>query len=189
MKAAGRAFDDVSTHAPTSSDAGNRGQTDTAVEVTNPGSVPLPSSSSGSSSSSDGSGASGENQVLSLARCTWEDCQAILGLTCEPVVELWRDHRAWHQTQYPRADLEKGRQKELDNIRDFGAAEEVTKSDADALAKRTGEATPDMRWVDGWRGDEVRARLVVRQFNQSKRHDIFSGTPDAWFMRFQINRC
>ena len=46
-----------------------------------------------------------------------------------------------------------------------------------------------MRWVEEWRGDEVRARLVVRQFNQAKRDDIFSGTPDAWFMRFQINRC
>ena len=77
----------------------------------------------------------------------------------------------------------------MDNIRDFGAAEEVTKQDADALAKKTGEPTPDMRWVEGWRGDEVRARLVVRQFNESKRHDLFSGTPDARFMRSQKNRC
>ena len=46
-----------------------------------------------------------------------------------------------------------------------------------------------MRCVEEWRGDEVRARLVRRQFNQAKRDDIFSGTPDAWFMRFQNNRC
>ena len=125
MKAAGRAFDVPNPQ----SDVGNHGQTDTAVEVTNPGSVPLPSSTSGSSSASDGSGLSGESQVLSLrAKCTVEDSDALIALTCEPVSELWRDHRAWNQTQHPREDLEKGRQKELDNIRDFGAAEEVTYS-------------------------------------------------------------
>ena len=43
---------------------------------------------------------------------------------------------------------EKGRQKELDNIRDFGAAEEVTHAEAVALSKKIGESTPDMRWVE-----------------------------------------
>ena len=130
-----------------------------------------------------------KNRRNLIAKCTVEDSEDLIALSCEPVSELWTDHRAWNQTQYPREDLEKGRQKELDNIRDFGAAEEVTYSEAAALAKKTGESTPDMRWVEGWRGDEVRARLVARQFSQSKRHDIFSGAPDAWFMRFQIYRC
>ena len=46
-----------------------------------------------------------------------------------------------------------------------------------------------MVWVEEYRGDEVRARLCVRQYKQEKRDDVFSGTPDSWIARFQIRRC
>ena len=49
-----------------------------------------------------------------------------------------------------------------------------------------------MIWVEEWRGDDVRARLCVREYNlgkTNKREDVFSGTPDSWYARFQIVRC
>ena len=71
MKAAGRAFEAVPP-----SDLGNKSRpADAAVEVTNPASVPLPSSASGSSSASDGSGLSGESQVLNLQNATSKKSQ------------------------------------------------------------------------------------------------------------------
>ena len=42
----------------------------------------------------------------------------------------------------------------------------------------------DMVWVEEWRGDEVRCRLVIRQFNkEGKRDDLFSATPDTFFVQ------
>ena len=66
------------------------------------------------------------------------------------------------------------------NLFDFDAVE-------DAVSAK-GEATPDMIWVEEYRGDEVRARLCVRQYKQDHRDDVFSGTPDSWIARFQIRR-
>ena len=42
-----------------------------------------------------------------------------------------------------------------------------------------------MVWVDVWRGDRVRSRLCVRQFNaQGLRDDLFAGTPDTLFIKY-----
>ena len=44
-----------------------------------------------------------------------------------------------------------------------------------------------LRWVEDWRGDEVRSRLAIRQYNGGeKRWDLFQGAPDTWMMRLQI---
>ena len=95
------------------SDVGNHGQNNAAVEIS-PESVALPSSSSsvpGSDSSSGSSGSSQTDGEQLVARCSFDDCRTLLAIACEPVSELWRDHRAWNQTNFPRDDLEKGRQK------------------------------------------------------------------------------
>ena len=42
-----------------------------------------------------------------------------------------------------------------------------------------------MVWVDEWRGDRVRSRLCVRQFNaEGLRDDLFAGTPDTLFIKY-----
>ena len=43
----------------------------------------------------------------------------------------------------------------------------------------------DMVWVDEWRGDRVRSRLCVRQFEaEGIRNDLFAGTPDTFFIQY-----
>ena len=83
--------------------------------------------------------------------------------------------------KFPYEAREKGRQKELHNLHLFDAVEDATPA--------KGEHTPDMVWVEEYRGDEVRARLCVRQYKVEARDDVFSGTPDSWIARFQIRRC
>ena len=44
-----------------------------------------------------------------------------------------------------------------------------------------------MTWVDEWRGEDVRSRACVRQYNDGKRDDVFATTPETSFARFIIS--
>ena len=45
----------------------------------------------------------------------------------------------------------------------------------------------DSVWVDEWRGDRVRSRLCVRQFNAKRvTDDLFAGTPDTFFVKYVL---
>ena len=99
----------------------------------------------------------------------------------EPKVELWRDKRMWKSQKFPEDKLKAGREKEVKNLILFNAIKDTTLEE--------GEHAYSMVWVEEWRGDEVRSRLVVRQYNtEGKRDDLFAGTPDAFFSRFQLHR-
>ena len=65
----------------------------------------------------------------------------------------------------------------------------ATADEGYALSKKRGNSTPDMLWVEDYRGEDVRARLCVREFKDSQRLDTFSNTPDSWFARYQLSRC
>jgi hypothetical protein len=54
---------------------------------------------------------------------------------------------------------------------------------------KEGEKLVTCGWVEEWRGEEVRSRLVVREFNTEKRLDVFSACPDSFYSRFQLARC
>ena len=44
-----------------------------------------------------------------------------------------------------------------------------------------------MVWVDEWRGDRVRSRLCVRQFQaEGLRDDLFAGKPDTFFIKYLL---
>ena len=50
-----------------------------------------------------------------------------------------------------------------------------------------GKHAHDMVWVDEWRGDRVRTRLCVRQFNaEGLRDDLFARTPDTFFIKYLL---
>ena len=50
-----------------------------------------------------------------------------------------------------------------------------------------GEHAYDMVWVDEWRGDRVRSRPCVRQFQaEGLRDDLFAGTPDTFFIKYLL---
>ena len=50
-----------------------------------------------------------------------------------------------------------------------------------------GKHAYDMVWVDAWRGDRVRTRLCMRQFNaEGLRDDLFAGTPDTFFIKYLL---
>jgi len=181
MIAAGQAF------SPTD----KNGETRILVEETKPSlaSSSGSNSSSNSSSSTSGSDKKEETPITSSEQVPEPSINMLneinlvetIALLEEPVSELWRDARAMRKQDFPYEAREAGRQKELNNLRDFEAIE-------DAVPAK-GETTPDMIWVEEYRGDEVRARLCVRQYKQDHRDDVFSGTPDSWIARFQIRRC
>ena len=81
-----------------------------------------------------------------------------IALLDEPVSELWRDARAMRDKNFPYEAREQRRQKELHNLHLFDAIEDAT--------PERGEHTPDMVWIEEYRGDEVRARLCLRQYKQ-----------------------
>ena len=104
-----------------------------------------------------------------------------VNLMTEPKVEIWRDKKAWKSQKFPEDKLKAGREKEVKNLVYFNAIKDTHIEE--------GEHAYDMVWVEEWRGDEVRCRLVVRQYNtEGKRDDLFAGTPDAFFSRFQLHR-
>ena len=153
MKASGQAFDTSPGH-----------QT---VETQ----IPVAHSSASSSGLNSGSGPGSDSSSVSSPDQTAEtqitpgtpkpetiseiNLITTVALLDEPVSELWRDARAMRDKKFPYEAREKGRQKELHNLHLFDAVEDATPA--------KGENTPDMVWVEEYRGDEVRARLCVRQ--------------------------
>ena len=50
-----------------------------------------------------------------------------------------------------------------------------------------GKHAHDTVWVDEWRGDQVRSRLCVRQFEaEGPRDDLFAGTPATFFIMYLL---
>ena len=85
----------------------------------------------------------------SLAGCV----AAVNNLLCDmPTVDLSRDRTA-PSGQFPEDELKAGRELELQNMLNFDAFELV-----DELPPR--KHAYDMVWVDEWRGDRVRSRLL-----------------------------
>ena len=80
--------------------------------------------------------------------------------------------------KFPYEEQEKGRQGEVDRLMQFEAAQDIIPEKDDTVY--------DMTWVEEWRGDLVRCRLCIRQYNDGYRSDCFSGTPDSFFVRFQM---
>ena len=89
-----------------------------------------------------------------------------------PVVELWRDKKAWASGSFPRNKLQMGREREVENIVEFDAVEDTTLGE--------GERAFDTTWVEEWRGEEVRSRPCVREYATERRDDLFSPTPDSF---------
>jgi len=96
-------------------------------------------------------------------------------------LEFWKDYRAYAAQRFPYEKQEEGRQREVDHLNHFKAVEDIVPKADDKIWS--------CGWVEDWKGDDVRCRLVVRQFNQERRLDLFSATPDTWFMRFQMITC
>ena len=83
--------------------------------------------------------------------------------------------------EFPREALQAGREKEIKNLIDFDAYEELYE-----LPDYRTEVY-DTTWRDEWRGDEVRSRLCVRQYKtEGKREYTFASTPDSWFLRHAV---
>ena len=68
-----------------------------------------------------------------------------------------------------------------DHLSHFNAVQDIVPEESDTVHT--------LRWVEEWRGEAVRSRLVVRQHNNSMRDDVFQATPDTWFMRWQLVTC
>ena len=94
-----------------------------------------------------------------------------------PLVELWKDPK-YKGGQFPYEEQEKGRQGEVDRLMQFEAVQDIVPEKDDTVY--------DTTWVEEWRGDLVRGRLCIRQYNDGYRSDCFSGTPDSFFVRFQM---
>ena len=108
----------------------------------------------------------------SLAGCI----AAVNNLLCDvPTVDLSQDRTAL-SGQFPEDELKAGREVELQNMLNFDAFDLV-----DGLPPR--KHAYDMVWVDEWRGDRVRSRLCVRQWD-----DLFAGTPDTYFIKYLVAR-
>ena len=56
----------------------------------------------------------------------------------------------------PKEELQHGRDKGVEDLIKFGTYDELDTYEGKSY---------DMVWVDEWRRDKVRSRLVVRQFN------------------------
>ena len=96
-----------------------------------------------------------------------------------PSIDLSEDAMAW-SGKFSEAELQAGREKELQNMLDFDAFEKVEVLPA-------GQKAYDMVWVDEWCGGAVRSRLCVRQFKaEQARDDIFAGTLETFFMRYLV---
>ena len=94
-----------------------------------------------------------------------------------PVVELWKDPK-YKGGSFPYEAHEKGRQDEVDRLMQFEAVQDITPEKDDTVY--------DTTWVEEWCGELVRCRLCIRQYNDGYRSDCFSGTPDSFFVRFQL---
>ena len=94
-----------------------------------------------------------------------------------PVVELWKDPK-YKGGKFPYEEQEKGRQGEVDRLMQFEAVQDIVPGKDDTVY--------DTTLVEEWRGDLVRCRLCIRQYNDGYRSDCFSGTPDSFFVRFQM---
>lgn len=94
---------------------------------------------------------------------------ALVGISEPPKIELWKDRRAWYGSRFPKYLQEQGRLKEVTQLYNFEAVADTT--------LEPGETCYDMIWVEEWRGEEVRCRLVVRQYNLEIRLDVFSAKP------------
>ena len=79
---------------------------------------------------------------------------AIRGKIDEPYIDLSGEY--WALQNYPKEELQHGRDKEVKNLIKFDTYDELDTYEGKSY---------DMVWVDEWRGDKVRSRLVVRQFN------------------------
>ena len=120
-------------------------------------------------------GTSAENES-SLAGCI----AAVNELLCDmPPVDLSPDRTAL-SGKFPENELKAGRELELRNMLNFDAFELV-----DELPPE--KHVYDMVWLDEWRGDRVRSRLCVRQFEaEGLREDLFAGTPDTFFIKYLL---
>ena len=74
---------------------------------------------------------------------------------------------------FPKDLQDIGRQKEYDNLVYFDVFERVPRDQVDA------RAIISTRWEEKWKRDEVRSRLVAREFKwkQPERTDVFAATP------------
>ena len=133
-----------------------------------PSASPPPEATSSSSSGTTSTDSSSE--VLALSPGFINE---VRGLVVEPRIELWRDGKAWFGQKFPRDAQQRGRERELQNILEFEAVEDTTLEEGDQVW--------DMIWVADWRGEEVRSRLCVRQYNDSAVTDLFAATPDSFF--------
>ena len=114
-------------------------------------------------------GSSAGNDNL-LAGCI----AAVNKLLCDMLsVDLSRDRTAL-SGKFPVDELKAGREIELRNMLNFDVFELVYELPPEKHAY-------DMVWVDEWRGDRVKSRLCVRQFEaEGLREDLFAGTPDTF---------
>ena len=76
--------------------------------------------------------------------------------------------------------MKPGRELKFRNVLNFDAFELVEELPP-------GKHAYDMVWVDEWRGDRVRSRLCVRQFQTEElRDDLFAGTPDTFVIKYLL---
>ena len=114
-------------------------------------------------------GSSAGNDNL-LAGCI----AAVNKLLCDMLsVDLSRDRTAL-SGKFPEDELKAGRELELRNMLNFDVFELMDELPPEKHAY-------DMVWVDEWRGDRVKSRLCVRQFEaEGLREDLFAVTPDTF---------
>ena len=80
----------------------------------------------------------------------------------------------------PADKVKAGMDKEMDQLSYFEVYDEVP------IEQVGSEEIWSTRWVHRLRGDEVRSRLVVRQFNNSMREDVYAGTPTPSSIRILL---
>ena len=110
---------------------------------------------------------------------------AVLGQICAlmeaPAIDLTQDPRVskklWQS--FPLDKLQAGREKEIGSLTSFDAFEEIDEYDG---------VIYDMIWIEEWRGDDVRSRACVRQYNSGEqRDDTFAATPETSYTRFVLS--
>ena len=88
--------------------------------------------------------------VMNVARIV----AAIRDKIDEPYIDLSGEY--WVMQNFPNEELQHGRDKEVEHLIKFDTYDELDTYEGKSY---------DMVWVDEWRGDKVRSRLVARQFN------------------------
>ena len=93
----------------------------------------------------------------------------------DPIVE---SEELWMPGEFPPELVKEGKERELASMRDFGVYRLVKIEDTTEDEQRTAIPT---RWVETWKGDKVKCRLVAKDLNVKDLHrdkdDLYVATP------------